>query len=505
MAAVPFGFSFGDFVAAIEVIHKVAQALKRSSGAQSNFHQAVADLETLESVLRQVEALSPTISSPDTINAIRLCAFKCHPPLDHFLHRIRAYEPRLSHRPKAKTRPANGITSTFWKIKWALKVEEEVVKLKAAIEPQLVAIGILLQIKDFEQNAAASQDTKQLLRLTQNVTSGMDRILLAMQEQALTTRRINIQTLDIRQDTQTIVQQIPQLATSSQLGNAVATIENSSSRLYSTAIRDQADELKSLLKTSSLALEKNHMEMMAVSERHEAQTLQMARTIQDMHNVLAVMRPPNLSDPHTIVAPMLGQSALMLPSSAASPSTSSKRRNQGRIAASKPYDVFIAVCRLFVSGIMALILMFPSMQSQLRTFITLLKSPRLLSSNSVQLQLETLLTVPRSPHLVPGNSITFIDALSRVKLLSYGEFSNWNMVKGWLETVFQGLPGESLVHRGQFALFTRKKIKTGTGAGEWEDCVFSGDVVLMVMRSRKRQQFGADMARSSTHQGWSEG
>jgi hypothetical protein len=76
MAAVPFGFSFGDFVAAIEVIHKVAQALKRSSGAQSNFHQAIADLETLETVLSQVEALSPTTSSPDTIDAIRLCAFK---------------------------------------------------------------------------------------------------------------------------------------------------------------------------------------------------------------------------------------------------------------------------------------------------------------------------------------------------------------------------------------------------------------------------------------------
>jgi hypothetical protein len=173
MAAVPFGFSFGDFVAAIEVIHKVAQALKRSSGAQSNFQQAVADLETLVAVLRQVEALSPTTSSPDIITAIRLCAFKCHPPLDHFLHRVRDYEPRLSRRPKAKTRPVDGITRSFWKVKWALKVEEEVIKLKAAIEPQLVAIGILLQIKDFEQTAAAGQDIKQLLRLTQNVTFGI--------------------------------------------------------------------------------------------------------------------------------------------------------------------------------------------------------------------------------------------------------------------------------------------------------------------------------------------
>jgi hypothetical protein len=61
MAAVPFGFSFGDFVAAIDVIHKVVQALKKSSGARSHFHQTVADLEGFETVLRRVEALCPTI------------------------------------------------------------------------------------------------------------------------------------------------------------------------------------------------------------------------------------------------------------------------------------------------------------------------------------------------------------------------------------------------------------------------------------------------------------
>ena len=158
MAAVPFGFSFGDFVAAIEVIHKAAQALKRSSGAQSNFNQAVADLETFETVLNQVVALSSTTSNPQNFEAIRLCAFQCHPPLAHFLQRVRAYETRLSYLPKSKTHLLDGITGTFWKIKWAVKVEEEVAKLKAAVGPQLVAIGVLLQVKDLEQNAAACQD-----------------------------------------------------------------------------------------------------------------------------------------------------------------------------------------------------------------------------------------------------------------------------------------------------------------------------------------------------------
>jgi hypothetical protein len=54
MAAVPFGFSFGDFVAAVEIIHKAAQALRRSAGAQNQFCQAAADLESLERVLKRV-------------------------------------------------------------------------------------------------------------------------------------------------------------------------------------------------------------------------------------------------------------------------------------------------------------------------------------------------------------------------------------------------------------------------------------------------------------------
>jgi hypothetical protein len=456
MAAVPFGFSFGDFVAAIEVIHKVAQALKRSSGAQSNFHQAIADLETLETVLRQVEALSPTTSSPDTIDAIRLCAFKCHPPLDHFLHRIRVYESRLSHRPKAKTHLVDGITGTFWKIQWAIRVEEEVAKLKAAIGPQLVAIGVLLQVKDLEQNAAACQDITQLLCHTQKITSGIDKIWLSVQDQALATGRIDTQTLEIRHETQTILQKLPQLATSHQLGNAVLSIEDISAKMDSTATKDQADDLRSLLLTSSTTLEKHHTESMAVSERHETQTIQMVRTVQAIHSLLAAA-----TDPHPGTTPTLGRSVPMLSPSTISLSTSSTWRDQSQMAASGLQQILSAICGLLVSAVMALVLLFPNMQSQLRIFMTLLKTPQLLSSNS----------------------ITIIDALGRTKLLPYEYFCNWNLVQPWLEHVFKGSPGESRVRQGHFALFEYKNNKPGQKiyTPGWERSVFPGDEFVMSM------------------------
>lgn len=101
MAAVPFGFSFGDFVASIEIIHKAAQALRRSSGAQRQCHQAVADLESIEQALRKVEALTPD-SHPETIEALRACAFKCSIPLSHFLQQLRKYEKHLEWLPSTQ-------------------------------------------------------------------------------------------------------------------------------------------------------------------------------------------------------------------------------------------------------------------------------------------------------------------------------------------------------------------------------------------------------------------
>jgi hypothetical protein len=464
MAAVPFGFSFGDFVAAIEVIHKAAQALKRSSGAQSNFNQAVADLETFETVLNQVVALSSTTSNPQNFEAIRLCAFQCHPPLAHFLQRVKAYETRLSYLPKSKTHLLDGITGTFWKIKWAVKVEEEVAKLKAAVGPQLVAIGVLLQVKDLEQNAAACQDITQLLRLTQNATSGIDRIWLAAQDQAPAIGRLDTQTLEIRRETRTILQELPQLATSHQLDGAVVSIEDISAKMDSTSTKDQADELRSLLQTSSIALEENHATSMAVSERHEAQTMQMAMTLQDIHNILAAMRISNHSNPHHTTMPSLGRSPLMPPSSTALPGEPSTWRGQSQMAASGLQHLLSTICSLLASAVMALLLMLPNVQSQLRTFMTLLKSPRLLSSNS----------------------IIVIDALNRTTLLPYEYFSNWNLVQPWLESAFKGLPGEARVRNGDFALFAQRRGRTGSliSADEWEHSVFPGDQIVMSIRSR---------------------
>lgn len=283
MAAVPFGFSFGDFVAAIEVIHKVAQALKRSSGARSHFHQTVADLESFETVLRSVEALSPTTSSPDAIGAIRLCAFKCHPPLNHFLQRIRFYEQHMGRPSGSKTQIVKSVTGSFWKAKWTIKVEQEVAKLKADIGPLLEAISVLLQIESRQQGAATHDAVKGLVN---DVTSGFDRIMMAVREQALATRRIDLRATDMHPDTQAVMRKLPQLATSAQLDGLLSMTGSVSAKVGSTVTKDQIDQLTS------------PMQAMAVVERQELQVPHMSQAIQDIYSMAGATKLSKCSDLH---------------------------------------------------------------------------------------------------------------------------------------------------------------------------------------------------------------
>jgi hypothetical protein len=277
---------------------------------------------------------------------------------------------------------------------------------------------------------------------------GIDRITLAMQDQAL--------------DTQAIVQQLPHLATSRQLGNAVVTIGSNSSRLDSTATKDQTDELRSLLQTSSIALENNHTTSIAFSERHETQTLQMATTLQDVHHMLVAMRLPHHSDPHRHTMPALGMPPLMPPSSSALPGGEPTWRDQSQMAAGGLQHLLSTTCSLLASAVMALLLMLPNTQSQhlLSTTCSLLASAvmaLLLMLPNTQSQLRIFMTLLKSPRLNSSNSVIVTDAPNRTKLLPHEYFSNWNLVQPRLENSFKKTPGESRVRGGEHAMFSRMK------------------------------------------------
>jgi len=66
------------------------------------------------------------------------------------------------------------------------------------------------------------------------------------------------------------------------------------------------------------------------------------------------------------------------------------------------------------------------------------------------------------------------------------------LIQPWLEGVFKGLPGESRVSNGHFAMFTQRNNVTGPEipADVWEHSVFPGDQVVMSVRTAGVTQKG---------------
>jgi len=57
MAAPAFGFSIGDFIAAIKVITRISEALKYCDGAAGEYQSLLRELKQLQLVLEQLHGL----------------------------------------------------------------------------------------------------------------------------------------------------------------------------------------------------------------------------------------------------------------------------------------------------------------------------------------------------------------------------------------------------------------------------------------------------------------
>lgn len=463
MAAVPFGFSFGDFVAAVEIIHKAAQALRRSAGARNQIIQAAADLESFERVLRKVQTLTPDTVNPDTLAAIRLCAYACHLPLGHFVQRMGKYERHLSQRHGSKPVFFNNVEKGYWKIRWALGVEEDVAKLKAAIGPGFATIETLLQIESLEKGAATHVDIQHIAHLAQRTVSLTEQMRLVLQQQTSSVD-IRFDKLDsiavgMTEDSRKILHHLPLLATHDQMRDLESKFDRLSTAVDSRAAADQAHHTESLLNELSSTHKRNHTQL---STQSLESVRQLQSTDRKVDELLAQMNHlfTTLSISHTSPAVAVSKPGSSESRQAASQNNGFQplcphNRSLNMVA------LFLELIRKLLCTMVFLLALLPNIRAQLRTCMTFIRSPLLLS----------------------GNSIILTDALNRTKLLPYEFFCDWKTLEPWLHRVFRNLPGETRVARGDFAMFKQYKRRTGPKieVEQWERHVFAGDCVVMSM------------------------
>jgi hypothetical protein len=135
-----FGFSVGDFVTTIQLIVKISKALRDASDAPTEFTYLLQDLQHLNVVLEQLQALPPSSAhNVNHFNAIRGMALSVQIPLQNFVTKMEKYKAAMEM--KAAGYRWRGARH---KVKWAVGMQEEVSKLRAAVTMKIVTISVLL-------------------------------------------------------------------------------------------------------------------------------------------------------------------------------------------------------------------------------------------------------------------------------------------------------------------------------------------------------------------------
>ena len=166
---VAFGFSAGDFTAAIgmyvpctcsylfslgnlrhRLIHpllgliaKIDKALRDADGASFEYQQLDNELHMLKRILSIIEALEPNDCNSAHINAIRCLVLARRLPLDDFLGKIEKYQRRLG--PFSKRGP---LSSAARKSQRALFMTNEVSSFRALIAAKAFALNTLLLLQN---------------------------------------------------------------------------------------------------------------------------------------------------------------------------------------------------------------------------------------------------------------------------------------------------------------------------------------------------------------------
>ena len=451
----PFGFSVGDFVASIQLIHKAAKALRSTSGATEQYQQALLDLELIETVLRRVQGLSPASASHETIQAIQLCALACHAPLAHFLQKVRELEPHLNF--SGKSSPANflHIKKGGHKLRWAILLEQDVAKLKASIGPGIEIINTLLQIESLERGAITQQSLDRITEQVGRVLPAVDKVATFLQS--------NITTVNHMQNLPTLAHlknELARNATSQQMQTLASAIADLSVRLNNTATKDQANGLAKLVEDNKTQQSSGVAALSSLAAHNIQELTELKRITESSNRMLATLL-------HQI-PPVSGSVAHGSPGMATLDDSNRLQGSSG-IRFSRPTSP-VAVWQALLKALRR------ALDGLLLFFLWL--------APAFQLYLRTLNTMSRSPKMLLDSNITFVDVLNREFSLQYQQFRYWPVMSAFLQCQFRGCPGALRITHKRFAVFKEMR-STGRGAmipfEEWEHIVRPGQRVLMSM------------------------
>ncbi|KUL91419.1 hypothetical protein ZTR_01493 [Talaromyces verruculosus] len=225
-----FGFSVGDFLAALKLVGTIIDGLRASGHSSTRFRSLLSELYTLEDALIRVKRLDVVDDDDDGSQAseriaLQQAAALCQRSMHDFYKKIERYQPHLTMR--AAGGGKNWLKDGWMKIKWATCRTEDVELFQAELRGHRGSIEILLLTLQLNRSSiqAKAQEQRQrslagkiqdlsskwmgkLANLSSNVASCMEqgKQLIESTAQIL---RTNIQLFQHIREIQNIITRIP--------------------------------------------------------------------------------------------------------------------------------------------------------------------------------------------------------------------------------------------------------------------------------------------------------
>jgi hypothetical protein len=134
-----FGWSAGDIITALKLLHQIATALQDSGGASSEFQDTLSFLRTLSQSLQHLNALQAVPLDPILADSLREQCDHIRNPLQAFLDDVQRFKPALGENSRRKR-----ILAAPRKIQWALSMSKKVKRLQDRIAVPMAAAGLIL-------------------------------------------------------------------------------------------------------------------------------------------------------------------------------------------------------------------------------------------------------------------------------------------------------------------------------------------------------------------------
>lgn len=137
---VPFGFSAGDIVQAIQLVGTVIDSLVASSKSSPELRELLHQLYSLETAFQHAKRLEFDESLHAEAAALKQSAAQCQRTISGFLARTQAYQPQVL----GTSGTGDTIQAKCRRLKWALCQKKKVAQFKTDLLVHMGSIHILL-------------------------------------------------------------------------------------------------------------------------------------------------------------------------------------------------------------------------------------------------------------------------------------------------------------------------------------------------------------------------